>query len=89
MSQLTWQEQAACAGVDPELFYLEDNVRGRQKEQKEAAAKAVCATCPVIAECLAYAMSDRHTMAFGVFGGTTPEERTRLQGRTKHRGRPV
>lgn len=70
-----WQESAACRTVDPELFYLEDNARCENKDNKVAAAKAVCAGCPVVADCLAFALADKHALNFGVWGGTTPEER--------------
>lgn len=36
-------------------------------------ALAVCRLCPVKAECLAWALETRQS--FGVFGGTTPDER--------------
>lgn len=41
-----------------------------------AAAKAVCARCPVRAECLDEAMSAG--MTDGIWGGMTPEERRLL-----------
>lgn len=53
-------------------------------EDKEGikAAKDVCADCPVLAECLAYAM-DRFEKN-GVWGGLTAEERHALR-RTQNR----
>src|ERR1043165_9452477 len=56
-----WQEQAACASVPVDVFFAEDATQ----------AKQVCAECPVKAECLEANMGER----FGIFGGTTPEER--------------
>jgi len=38
-----------------------------------AAAVAVCRTCPVKADCLAWALETRQS--FGVLGGTTPDQR--------------
>lgn len=71
-----WTEDAACRGVDPEVFFpiATDGVAG---DQEVAAAKAVCARCPVAADCLAWAL--RAGEAYGVWGGTTPGERRELR----------
>ena len=55
------------------MFYLPDNARGRNKRNAEAAAKLVCAACPVAAQCLQYALAGQEP--FGVWGGRSPEER--------------
>lgn len=70
-----WTERAACRGLDPELFYP-IGTAGPALEQV-ATAKAVCAECPVRAECLDLAMSAGE--AHGIWGGTTPEERRFLR----------
>src|SRR5438270_80471 len=50
--------------------------RAKRARGREAAAKAVCAPCPVLRECLDWAL---HTQErWGVWGGTTPEERAEL-----------
>jgi WhiB family redox-sensing transcriptional regulator len=72
-----WTERAACrdAGVDPELFFpLSDT--GPALRQV-AAAKAVCARCPVTTECLTWAL--RAGEAAGIWGGTMAEERRLLR----------
>lgn len=61
-----WQSQAACAGIDS---FIE---RGGT-----AAKKAVCATCPVVNECLAFAMHEQDFEAT-VYGGFTGDERKQL-----------
>jgi WhiB family redox-sensing transcriptional regulator len=76
LPSLEWQEGAACRGTDTELFYLPDAIRGQRKRNREAAAKAVCAGCPVVADCLRWAMTTGEP--YGVWGGTTPEERELL-----------
>ncbi len=40
---------------------------------RDLAAKAVCARCPVIAECAAHALQVREP--YGVWGGLTEDER--------------
>lgn len=63
-----WKAQANCAGVDPALFYPEVADR-----PTAAAARAVCAGCPVRLECLAYAL--RNGEEYGIWGGTTERDR--------------
>jgi WhiB family redox-sensing transcriptional regulator len=74
-----WADRGACRapGVNPELFFP-IGVRGPALMQI-AAAKAVCARCPVTAECLAFAL--RTGESAGIFGGMTPEERRRQRAR--------
>lgn len=46
-------------------------------EDQAAPAKLLCAACPVSKRCLDYALEYEE---FGVWGGTTPEERDELRG---------
>jgi WhiB family redox-sensing transcriptional regulator len=68
-------ESALCAQVDPELFFPE-------KGQPSAAARAVCAACPVTALCLA---TFGPLVADGVVGGLTGRERRELRRRAVNR----
>jgi WhiB family redox-sensing transcriptional regulator len=73
-----WRLDAACAEVDPELFFPETG-----QVPQAAQAKAVCAGCTVRGPCLEAALHgpqarDDHT---GIFAGTTARERVRLRGR--------
>jgi WhiB family redox-sensing transcriptional regulator len=72
-----WQSQGACAGTDPADFFPE-----RGAVDAITAALAVCSTCTVTAECLAYALENNE--AAGVWGNTTPNQRRKLR---KGRGR--
>ena len=72
-----WRLRAACLSMDPDLFFPISEV-GEGIEQT-ARAKAVCAGCPVPAECLAFALATRQ--AHGIWGGQT--ERERLLSGTK------
>ncbi len=68
---MTWIDRAECNGLDTELFYDTHN-------RAQAAAKAVCARCPVLAECHdAWVTMPRHAREHGVWFGTTPLERER------------
>jgi Transcription factor WhiB len=68
-----WMEDAACLGTDTEAFYPEAGGSTRE-------AKRVCNNgCPVIKECLDFALRHRGDIGrFGVFGGLSERERRRL-----------
>ncbi|MEH3032772.1 MAG: WhiB family transcriptional regulator [Aeromicrobium erythreum] len=68
-----WQYDGACVDLDVERFFSPDSERGAPRRAREAAAKAVCAECPVVAQCLAHAIQVREP--YGVWGGMTVEER--------------
>ncbi len=68
-----WQLQAACRPLDSTRFFHPDNERGAARANRIAAAKAVCARCPVIAECGAHALRVREP--YGVWGGMSEEDR--------------
>jgi len=73
-----WRLLAECRYMDPELFFpASPPSRSRQRvaaTQAQVKAKAICARCPVSAECLAFAVRTRQ--AYGIWGGLTQEERT-------------
>ena len=71
-----WQHEGACTRQEPELFFHPDGERGPSRAGREAAAKAVCRTCPVLERCRDHALAAREP--FGVWGGLSVEERGRL-----------
>ncbi|NRQ51407.1 WhiB family transcriptional regulator [Aeromicrobium stalagmiti] len=71
-----WQYQGACREVDPETFFSPDAERGPRRRAREAAAKALCAVCPVVQECLNHALTVREP--YGVWGGLNINERDML-----------
>lgn len=82
---LSWQAEAACRLVDPDLFFPEP---GEGFDQQLATAKQVCALCPVNAQCRDYARTgfERH----GVWGGEAAchrPHRPRNQGMRSRRER--
>jgi hypothetical protein len=65
----TWTTDALCAEIGVEA-YFNNYVR----------AKASCLTCPVINECLEWALTfDDQADQHGVFGGTSPSQRKKLR----------
>lgn len=69
-----WWDSAACLGANPDLFFAHDG------GHEARTAKAICAACPVRAECLDDAIDNRE--AFGVRGGMSPKER-RVEARRR------
>ena len=73
LDNLEWQFEGACVDADPESFFLEPNMRGKEKRTREVNAKAICNTCPVKQKCLDHAL--KVPEIYGVWGGMTEEER--------------
>jgi len=74
-----WQVNAACRGTDTSNFYHPENERGPSRVKREMRAKAVCSGCPVIENCLRWALTTREP--YGVWGGLSPEDRESLLAR--------
>ncbi len=74
---LEWRDLAACAGKDPSLSFPAG-------ETGEAAtqiikARAICGTCQVKEDCLAYAIETNQSS--GIWGGLTEDERRPVRRR--------
>lgn len=59
----------ACAGANPEIFFPGPSGNAR-------AAREICSLCPHRQACLDWALETEQ--AFGVYGGTSPDERARM-----------
>lgn len=64
-----WADQAACRGVDPNIFHPDD--------ADYAQARSYCDRCLVRSECLAHALE--HNEVFGMWGGRTESSRRRAR----------
>ncbi|MEV8396325.1 WhiB family transcriptional regulator [Streptomyces niveus] len=69
MSRHDWHEDAACASVDPEVFFPD---RGRPARP----ALQVCMGCPVRRQCAEHAIPNE---THGVWGGLSEKERKALR----------
>lgn len=69
----TWRDKAACRREDPALFFNADGETGALRKRRERKAKAICAECPVRAQCLVYAF--QRPEKWGTWGGLTQDER--------------
>jgi WhiB family transcriptional regulator, redox-sensing transcriptional regulator len=74
----SWQTQANCLGVDPDLFFPERGASTRE-------AKAVCRGCVVREDCLEYALVNGEK--FGIWGGLSERERRRIRRQRALAGR--
>lgn len=68
-----WLEHARCNDATAHHFFPPT---GRPGLNAQAAAKQICATCPVRADCLQHALDHNETV--GVWGGLTAYERHRM-----------
>ena len=66
-----WARAGRCRTTPPSLWFP---TRGDDTSQ----AKAICAGCPVLAECRAYALATPGLL--GIWGGTTGQDRRRARG---------
>ena len=65
-------DEAACQGMDPNLFHPYPGEQGEARQ-----AKAVCERCPVREACLDYALAT--WQRFGIWGGLTDGQRRHLR----------
>lgn len=63
-----WVDDAACVGSEPDLFFPDGGT--------SPAAVATCRRCPVVDDCLSYALN---SAVDGIWGGTTTKQRIRLR----------
>lgn len=70
-----WRAAGACVSTDPDLFFPV-SASGTAAVQAERALR-ICAACRVRQPCLDFAVE--HGETDGIWGGTTPEQRTRAR----------
>lgn len=76
----SWRDDGACLGHDDLFYSAEDEPKG-ERRRKEARAKTICETCPVLKTCRQFAMESKEL--YGVWGGLTETERHKLAGRQR------
>jgi hypothetical protein len=70
--------------MDTSVFYPADRERGPRLARRERRAKQICGQCPVVTDCLSWALAAREP--FGVWGGMSEKERARLLAGRDRRG---
>lgn len=66
-------------GIDPEVFFFEEDYTPRSREYHEARrlAQSICGKCPIKHECAEWAIE---TMQYGgVWGGMTNDDRKKVR----------
>ena len=74
LASLTMWGTAACRGPHQEIFFPPTVTETRRaKRRREARAKEICGTCPIVENCLSIALqrNEQH----GIWGGYTEKER--------------
>lgn len=71
-----WQMDGACRSEETTLFFHPEGERGPARRNRDAAAIAVCTSCPVLQQCRSHALSVREP--YGVWGGLTEDDRETL-----------
>jgi WhiB family redox-sensing transcriptional regulator len=74
-----WQLHGLCRSTGPELFFHPEGERGAARAARDRAAKAVCATCPVLEQCAAHALAVQEP--YGVWGGMSEDDREAVYAR--------
>lgn len=72
-SDTSWHPEGKCREEDETLFYHPENERDPARSQRVEAAKAICRTCPVMAQCLDDARARREP--YGTWGGESEDDR--------------
>jgi WhiB family redox-sensing transcriptional regulator len=78
-----WRAVAACLHADPDLFFPISAAGPSHAEV--AQAKAFCAHCKVRRQCFDFA--DANAPVYGIWGGTTLEERQKMRRRAQRAAR--
>lgn len=72
---MDWRHRAICRDEDPELFFPVGTSGPALLQIAEA--KTVCRRCPVVTECLTWALESGQDA--GVWGGMSEDERRALK----------
>ena len=76
-SNMDWRHRAICRDEDPELFFPVGTSGPALLQIAEA--KSVCRRCPVVSECLTWALESGQDA--GVWGGMSEDERRAVKRR--------
>jgi WhiB family redox-sensing transcriptional regulator len=68
---LEWKAAGACHDADTDLFFDDDDASRK-------AAHKLCCRCTIQTECLLYAITEPHIQHWGIWGGLSPRERSKI-----------
>jgi hypothetical protein len=69
------EQQTPCTGIG-HLFDTDESIDIEVRKWNEPIAKELCNKCPLMHECLTYALAGKET--HGIWGGKTPAEREQI-----------
>ena len=79
-TELVWMSKGSCRNFPASAFFPSDGVG-------VDAARAICADCRVMSQCLEYALENR--IDHGVWGGCSDRERRRILKRRRDAAAPA
>ncbi|HMS87043.1 MAG TPA: WhiB family transcriptional regulator [Acidimicrobiales bacterium] len=79
-TELVWMSKGSCRNFPASAFFPSDGVG-------VDAARAICADCRVVSQCLEYALENR--IDHGVWGGCSERERRRILKRRRDAAAPA
>ena len=79
-TELVWMSKGSCRNFPASAFFPSDGVG-------VDAARAICADCRVMSQCLEYALENR--IDHGVWGGCSERERRRIPKRRRDAAAPA
>ncbi|MFC7219955.1 WhiB family transcriptional regulator [Streptomyces polyrhachis] len=82
-----WHAEAACRRDEAGLFFAPSKEPTADRLSREAAAKRVCAGCPVMLDCREHALIQPEP--YGVWGGLTAAERRVVLSRRRRAAAPL
>lgn len=84
-TQQDWMADGVCRGKT-NIFFPPHGEQAEARERREAVARALCVTCPVLLECRDYARRHREQ---GFWGGENDEQRLEVRRRARTAERRV
>ena len=77
-----WREDAACRGIDTDLFYPSAYGTGIPRKDHESSPLAVCRRCDVRTRCLEEALT-HNPPEQGLWGGMSEQDRADMRAARK------
>lgn len=75
-----WREEAPCKATPVEAWFPEERnpVHTTAYKQELSELREFCSTCPFQRECLEDALDHSSSVNYGIYAGTTPQQRRKL-----------
>lgn len=73
-----WQAEAACRGHEDVMFIAKN-----ASHEEQAAARAICDSCPVLDTCREWALTQGYNAVYGFVAGMSQRERRRQRKERK------